>query len=119
DDVSPVRADEQVDLEALGAFLAGRLPDVVPPIEVLQFPGGHSNLTYLVRAGAAEYVVRRPPLGPVAPTAHDMGREYRGLAAIGPHFAPAPRVYAFCDDPAVIGAPFFLMERRRGIVIRR
>ncbi len=118
DDVTAVRADEKLDGAALGAYLAARLPDVRPPIEMLQFPGGHSNLTYLVRTGGTEYVVRRPPLGPVAPTAHDMRREYRGLAAIGPHFPPAPRVYLFCDDLAVIGAPFFVMERRRGIVIR-
>lgn len=118
-DVAPVRPDEQLDRDALRAYLAARLPDVAAPLEVLQFPGGHSNLTYLVRSGAAEYVVRRPPLGPVAPTAHDMAREFRGLAAIGPHFPAAPRVYLLCEDAAVIGAPFFVMERRRGIVVRR
>ena len=69
-----------------------------------QFPGGHSNLTYLLEAGGREYVLRRPPLGPVAPKAHDMAREYNVLGAVHPFFAPAPRVFLLCDDPAVIGA---------------
>jgi len=118
-DVAAVRADEQLDVGALRAYLRGRLPAADGGIEVLQFPGGHSNLTYLLRIDGREYVLRRPPLGPVAPTAHDMVREFRGLAAIGPHFPPAPRVHLLCEDPVVIGAPFFVMERRRGIVIRR
>jgi aminoglycoside phosphotransferase (APT) family kinase protein len=83
-----------------------------------QFPGGHSNLTYQVRFGALELVVRRPPFGPVAPTAHDMAREYRWLTAINPVFPLAPRVYALCEDPAVIGSIFYVMERRHGVVVR-
>jgi aminoglycoside phosphotransferase (APT) family kinase protein len=118
-EVTEVRPDERIDLDALRGYLRGRLPGADSEIELLQFPGGHSNLTYLVRVGGAEYVLRRPPLGPVAPTAHDMVREFRGLAAIAPYFPPAPRVYVLCEDAAVIGAPFFVMERRRGIVIRR
>src|SRR5438067_809387 len=62
-------------------------------IEVEQFPNGHSNLVYLIRAGGREYVLRRPPLGPVPPKAHDMAREYRVLDAVHPHFPEAPRVY--------------------------
>src|SRR5262245_3216036 len=87
-------------------------------MEVSQFPGGHSNLTYLVRFGGAELVLRRPPLGPVPPKAHDMAREYRWLAALNPVFPLAPRPYVLCEDPAVIGSVFYLMERRRGIVVR-
>lgn len=83
-----------------------------------QFPHGHSNLVYLVRLGGREYVLRRPPLGPVAPKAHDMAREFRILQAVAPHFPEAPRVVWLCEDPAVIGCVFFLMERRCGIVIR-
>jgi aminoglycoside phosphotransferase (APT) family kinase protein len=88
-------------------------------LEVEQFPGGHSNLTYLLRMGGHEFVLRRPPFGPVAPTAHDMPREYRLLSAINPLFKLAPRPYLLCEDTAIIGAPFYLMERRRGLVIRR
>jgi aminoglycoside phosphotransferase (APT) family kinase protein len=88
-------------------------------LEIEQFPGGHSNLTYLLRLGGHEFVLRRPPFGPVAPTAHDMPREYRLLSAINPVFSLAPRPYLLCEDTAIIGAPFYLMERRRGLVVRR
>jgi len=118
-DVAPVRPDEQLDAVVVAAYLRGKLPGSDGPLEILQFPGGHANLTYLLRYGDREYVLRRPPLGPVAPRSHDMVREYRALAALGPHYPPAPRVYALCEDPAVIGAPFFVMERRHGVVVRR
>ncbi len=87
-------------------------------MDVAQFPGGHSNLTYLVRFGASELVVRRPPLGPVPPTAHDMAREYRWLSAVHPFFPLAPRVYGLCEDPTIVGSVFYVMERRHGIVVR-
>lgn len=118
-DAAPVRPDEQLDASVVSAYLRDRLPGGDRPLEILQFPGGHANLTYLLRFGNREYVLRRPPLGPVAPRSHDMVREYHALAALGPHFPPAPRVFVLCEDPAVIGAPFFVMERRRGIVVRR
>lgn len=115
-----VRADEALPLDPLRAWLGQRLAGG-QSADVLQFPAGHSNLTYLVRTHtpAAEYVLRRPPLGPVAARAHDMAREFRVLAALAPHFPPAPRPVALCEDAAVIGAPFFVMERRRGIIPRR
>jgi aminoglycoside phosphotransferase (APT) family kinase protein len=118
-DVAPVRPDEQLDAAVVAAYLRGKLPNSELPLDILQFPGGHANLTYLLRYGDREYVLRRPPLGPVAPRSHDMVREYKALAALGPYYAPAPRVYVLCEDPAVIGAPFFVMERRHGIVVRR
>ncbi len=118
-DTGPVRPDERFDVVALERYLEGKLPATGGPLEVEQFPGGHSNLTYLLRYPAAEYVMRRPPLGPLAPKAHDMGREHRALKALWPVFPPAPRPFVYCDDPAVIGAPFYVMERRRGLVIRR
>lgn len=126
-DTSPIRAGEELDIAKLGAYLRERLPallagealDPQQPLAIEQFPGGHSNLTYMVSFGGREFVLRRPPFGPVAPTAHDMPREYRLLSVIHPHFARAPRPYLLCEDPAVIGVPFYLMERRRGIVIRR
>jgi aminoglycoside phosphotransferase (APT) family kinase protein len=73
----------------------------------------------LLRTGGREYVLRRPPLGPVPPKAHDMAREYLVLEKIAPLFPPAPRVYLLCEDPAVAGATFYLMERRRGVVLRQ
>ncbi|MBI4609284.1 MAG: phosphotransferase family protein [Candidatus Rokubacteria bacterium] len=118
-DTAPIRPDERFDVAPLDTYLRGRLPDAKGELELEQFPGGHSNLTYLLRYGDAEYVMRRPPLGPVAPKAHDMGREFRALSGLWRVFPPAPRPYLLCEDPSVIGAPFYVMERRRGIVIRR
>jgi aminoglycoside phosphotransferase (APT) family kinase protein len=92
--------------------------DLSREMEVSQFPGGHSNLTYLLRFGGGELVLRRPPLGPVAPKAHDMAREYRWLAALHPAFPLAPRPYLLCEDAGVIGSVFYVMERRRGVVVR-
>ncbi len=111
-DTAPVRPGEELDTEALGRYLDRG------GIVVEQFPGGHSNLTYLIRAGGEEYVLRRAPMGPVPPKAHDMAREYRMLESIHPHFQAAPKVYLLCVDPAVIGSAFFLMERRKGIILR-
>src|ERR1019366_6441109 len=118
-DFAPVREGEQIDAQALAAYLRGKLEGVEAGLTVRQFPGGHSNLTYLLEAGGREYVLRRPPLGPVAPKAHDMAREYSVLAAVHPFFPQTPRVFLLCEDPAVIGAIFFVMERRRGLVLRR
>lgn len=117
-DTAAIRAGEELDLSRLRSWLDGKLPGAAA-LELEQFPGGHSNLTYLLRAGAREYVLRRPPLGPVPPKAHDMAREYRLLEKIAPHYAPAPRPVLLCEDPAVIGAPFYLMERRRGVILRQ
>lgn len=118
-DFAPVREGEQIDTQALAGYLRGRIEGVGSEVTVRQFPGGHSNLTYLLEAGGREYVLRRPPLGPVAPKAHDMAREYNVLRAVHPHFPQAPRAFLLCDDPSVIGAIFFIMERRRGLVLRR
>lgn len=117
-DTAAVRAGEELNRAALADYLHKNLPGGATGIEVEQFPNGHSNLVYLVRTDHREYVLRRPPLGPVAPKAHDMAREYRVLHAVHPHFPEAPRVFLLCEDPSVIGGTFFLMERRRGVVIR-
>jgi aminoglycoside phosphotransferase (APT) family kinase protein len=124
-DAREVRAGEQLDWTRLAAWLRERLPacgvpglDVAREPAVAQFPGGHSNLTYLLRFGDAEIVVRRPPLGPVAPTAHDMAREFRWLSAMHGVFPLAPRPYLLCEELDVIGAVFYAMERRRGTVVR-
>ena len=82
-----------------------------------QFPSGASNLTYLLKVGDWEGVLRRPPLGPVPPKAHDMGRESGILAKLNAAYPLAPRPYFFCEDESVIGAPFYVMERREGVVL--
>ena len=118
-EVIDVRPDEQLDRTRLEPWLRARLPETAGSLTVRQFGGGHANLTYLLRFGAAEYVLRRPPLGPVAPTAHDMAREHRVLARLGDAFPLAPRSFALCTDPDVLGVDFHVLERRRGIVVRR
>ena len=117
-DTAPVRPGEELNLLALTEFLETRLPGGAAGLRVEQFPGGHSNLTYMINAGGREFVLRRGPLGPVPPKAHDMAREFRILRAIHPHFQPAPEAILLCEDLAVLGGVFFLMERRSGVVIR-
>jgi aminoglycoside phosphotransferase (APT) family kinase protein len=119
DDTIPVRPDERFDEARLAAYLRDKLEGAGRSLAVRQFGGGAANLTYLLDYGTHQYVLRRPPLGPVAPSAHDMAREYRVLSVLYRAFPLAPRALLFCDDPAVIGAPFFVMERRHGVVVRR
>ncbi|MBN6189115.1 phosphotransferase family protein [Aneurinibacillus sp. BA2021] len=119
-DTIPVRKGEELDAAALERYLRSTLAIADDAqLEVEQFEAGHSNLTYQIRIGKWEAVVRRPPLGPVAPKAHDMKREYTLLSELHPYFPLAPRPYAYCEDASVIGAPFFVMERRRGIILDR
>ncbi len=113
-----MRDGERLSLAALGDYLRGKIEGAESAIEIEQFPNGHSNLTYLLKIGGLDYVLRRPPLGPVAPKAHDMVREYHVLRAVHPHFPEAPRAVLVCEDPAVLGVPFFVMERRHGTVLR-
>ncbi len=113
DDTRPVRAGEAINVEKLAAFLG-----VSGEIRISQFPSGFSNLTYLVQTGAREMVLRRPPHGTEIRSAHDMSREFRVLSALAPVYPLAPKPIAFCDDPSVIGAPFYLMERLCGVVLR-
>jgi aminoglycoside phosphotransferase (APT) family kinase protein len=117
-DTAPIRPGEELNLANLVDFLRGKVEGAEQGISVEQFPSGHSNLTYLLRLGEHEYVLRRGPLGPLAPKAHDMAREYRVLHAIHPHFPEAPKVYVSCEDPRVLGVVFFIMERRRGVILR-
>jgi len=118
-DLIDVRPDERFDVVRLANWLSvtAGLPDGTP--RVSQFGGGKANLTYLLTfPNGDELVMRRPPLGPVAPGAHDMGREFRVLSRLWRSFDRAPRAIAYCDDASVIGSDFFLMERRDGIVVR-
>jgi aminoglycoside phosphotransferase (APT) family kinase protein len=114
------RAGEELDTTALAAWLADHVDGARgQPVDVQQFPGGHSNLTYLVTVGERELVLRRPPVGSKVKSAHDMGREVRVLSRLAPAWSPAPRPIASCEDPSVLGSPFYLMERKRGVILRR
>ncbi len=118
-DLIDVRPDERLDEARLLQYLRGKLPGTEEALSVRQFAGGKANLTYLLQFGVKyEYVLRRPPLGPYAPSAHDMGREYRVLSVLHQDFPLAPRALLFCDDETMLGAPFFIMERRHGLVVR-
>jgi aminoglycoside phosphotransferase (APT) family kinase protein len=117
-DAAPVRPGEDLDWPAINAFVRSRVPGLDGTLAVLQFPNGAANLTYLLRYGDRELVLRRPPFGAIAPGAHDMKREYRVLSRLWQHTRLAPRAYAFCDDRSVCGADFFVMERRAGVVVR-
>lgn len=119
DQARAVRQGEALDEAAVGAYLAECLPGIGQPVRVRQFPSGFSNLTYLVTAGDRDLVLRRPPFGTKAATAHDMGREYRILAALAPCYPYVPKPLVYCEDTAVIGAPFYVMERIRGVILRK
>lgn len=118
-DTIDVRPDERFDEAKVAAYLRGKLPGSENELSVRQFGGGAANLTYLLDYGTHEYVLRRPPLGPVAKSAHDMAREYKVLSVLHRAFPLAPQAFLYCEDESVIGADFFVMERRRGVVVRR
>lgn len=111
-----VREGEELNADRLPLWLANRLP--AGEIAIEQFPAGSSNLTYLIRIGEDEYVLRRPPFGNTVRSAHDMGREFNVLSKLSAVYTPAPKPLLFCDDETIIGSEFYLMERRRGLIIR-
>lgn len=118
DDTIPVRSGEELNLSTLEDFLRKNVLDLPnEPLELQQFSTGYSNLTYQLKMGEWEAVLRRPPLGPVAPKAHDMKREHHILSSINPYFQAAPEPILFSDDDSIVGSPFFLMERKHGVVI--
>ena len=112
-----VRPGEELDLDRLAAYLR-EVVGLSGEVAVEQFGSGYSNLTYLVRCGREELVLRRPPAGSTVKTAHDMGREHRILSRLHPVYPLAPRPVALCEDPAVLGVPFYLMERVPGVILR-
>jgi aminoglycoside phosphotransferase (APT) family kinase protein len=99
--------------------LRTHFPDTAVPLEVAQFPSGHSNLTYLLRLGDRELVLRRPPFGTKVKSAHDMSREYRVLSKLHAAYPAAPEVLLYCDDPSILGSPFYVMKPIHGIILRR
>jgi aminoglycoside phosphotransferase (APT) family kinase protein len=113
-----IRQGEELDLARLEPYLRSHFPGAKGPLAVRQFPAGHSNLTYSVNLGDQEMVLRRPPFGSKVKSAHDMGREYHVLSRLHTAY-PAPRPLLHCTDPSVIGTPFYVMERVRGVILRK
>lgn len=113
------RSGESLDAARLDAWLAAALPGYAGPLEIRQFPAGYSNLTYLLMTPRADYVLRRPPFGTRPRSGHDMAREFRVLRALAPVFPYCPRALALCEDESVIGAPFYVAQRLRGLILRR
>ncbi|MEQ1564416.1 MAG: phosphotransferase family protein [Myxococcota bacterium] len=119
DEPGEVRAGDELDLGAVDAWLRARLPELRGAPRLRQYPGGASNLTYLLSYDGRDLVLRRPPIGHKAKSAHDMGREVRIVTALRPVFPAVPTVVAHCTDPAVLGCEFYLMDRVLGWIPRR
>jgi len=119
DAAGKVRAGEEVDLARVGAYLRAQGLQLEGEPQLSQFPGGASNLTYLVSYANKDLILRRPPFGHIAKSAHDVVREAQIMKALKPVFPAVPEVYAICDDVDVIGAPFYVMERLVGIIPRQ
>lgn len=119
DEPVDVRSGEELDIAKISVFIKDSIPGLKGELTVKQFPSGFSNLTYLVKAENREMILRRPPFGKKPKSGHDMLREYRILKALKPvfHYCPEPLVYT--DDPAVMGCPFYIMDRIKGLIIRK
>jgi aminoglycoside phosphotransferase (APT) family kinase protein len=111
------RKGEEIDLAKLNDYLSQKsaLSKVVGQ---QQFPGGYSNLTYLLSTDQGEFILRRPPFGAAIKSAHDMGREFKVLSLLKKHYTKIPNPIIYCEDPEVIGAPFYIMERIKGVILR-
>ena len=118
DETRAVRAGEEIPLDALNRWLAAAAPEVGHVERVEQFPGGFSNLTYLLTSASGEYVLRRPPRGVSKGPAHDMAREFRILSVLTARGVAVPRPIALGEDATVLGSPFYVMERVRGLILR-
>jgi aminoglycoside phosphotransferase (APT) family kinase protein len=118
DQPTSVRSGEELDASTLELYLRTHVPNLDGPISISQFPAGHSNLTYLVRAGERELVLRRPPFGAKIRTAHDMAREYKILSRLVRAYPKVPRPILLCTDESVLGARFYVMERLNGVILR-
>jgi aminoglycoside phosphotransferase (APT) family kinase protein len=116
-----IRPGEELDVQRLTTYLKSHVPELsgISGLAVMQFPSGHSNLTYMVTANGREYVLRRPPFGSKVKSAHDMGREFRILSKLHAAYPLAPEPIAFCEDESVIGANFYVMRRLQGVILRK
>ncbi len=113
-----VRSGEELDQVALNAYLQSNAPEVGDVLEIKQFAGGFSNLTYWLKTANQEYILRRPPVGATIKGGHDMGREFRVLSLLKGHYNKIPEPIIYCETPEVIGAPFYIMTRVPGVILR-
>lgn len=118
DSSTRIRTGEELDAGAVDGYLKTKVPGLTGKPVISQFPGGASNLTYLIEYPGIELVLRRPPFGHKAKSAHDMGREYRIINQLKSAFPYCPGTYAHCTDESVIGSEFYVMERVKGIILR-
>jgi len=118
DKAKPVRSGEELPIAALDAWLKPRIPGLAGTPEVTQFSGGASNWTYRLAYPSHDLILRRPPQGTKAKSAHDMGREFRIQSALAPVFPQVPEMLAYCEDESVIGAEFYVMRRIEGVILR-
>jgi aminoglycoside phosphotransferase (APT) family kinase protein len=119
DEPADIRPGEELDRDRVYKFFKASFPNVHGELTIKQFPSGWSNLTYFIKIGEREFVLRTPPIGRKAKSSHDMSREYRVLKALKPHFRYCPEALLYTDDESIIGRPFFVMERLRGIITRK
>ena len=119
DQAGAVRDENNFDPARILPFLRDHIADLPQgPTELKQFQGGASNVTYLLKVGEREMILRRPPAGTKAKSAHDMGREFRVMQKLSPVF-PCPRPLAYCEDESLIGSTFYVMEKLTGVILRR
>ncbi|MBI2425380.1 MAG: phosphotransferase family protein [Candidatus Hydrogenedentes bacterium] len=118
DEPKPIREGEELDLATLETYLKDTVKELSGAVSLKQFPGGFSNLTYSLTVGDRDLILRRPPFGSKVKSAHDMGREYRVLHALHPVYPAAPRPLLLCNDTDVMGCPFYVMERIKGVILR-
>ena len=119
DQAGAVRRGEDIDAQRLLAFLTTHASHLGEELTIQQFPSGYSNLTYLIQARDQSFVLRRPPIGARVNKGHDMGREYRVLKAVHSVFPQCPAPLVYCESPDIIGAPFLVMEKRSGLILRK
>lgn len=118
DSATDIRKGEELDLSKLKEYLSANLKEFSGELEVSQFPSGFSNLTYLLKSGTEEFVLRRPPFGANIKGGHDMHREYRVLSALQGYYAQAPEPLLYTDDNSVMGSEFYIMRRVKGVILR-
>ena len=118
DNAIEIRKGEELDKQNLAVYLKSKLADFDGEVQIKQFPEGFSNLTYLIETKNQEYVLRKPPLGANIKSAHDMSREFNVLSLLEPVYDKIPKPIIFCEDENIIGSPFYLMERVKGIILR-
>lgn len=112
------RQHEVPDVHKLNAWLKSVAPHFGEVLSIEQFPSGYSNLTFCLKTASQEYILRRPPIGANIKSAHDMGREFMVLTRLKPHFSKIPSPIIYCEGEAVIGAPFYIMQRLQGVILR-